>query len=153
MKRRITLSLVLVLSIVSVLLMSSDQTTRAQRTRLYVYDSGVITLGANQELRLMLAANLDADIVFHEFGLGLTSCDGGICKYSIISETVSNPIRLAAGEAVSIDFRRCVSPICGGVRGVIQSSSRNLRVNALIIDSTTGEVVSFTTDLVIDVSG
>ena len=55
MKRRIALSIALVLSIVSVSLMSSDSTANAARPQTYVADTGMITLGANQLLRITVA--------------------------------------------------------------------------------------------------
>jgi hypothetical protein len=139
MKRKIISSIALVLCVGLALMIDSDKTAQAQRTRLFVCDSGFITLGDNQIIRLGVDASLDADIVFHEFGHGLTSCSGSTCKYSVTSRAVSTPMRITAGEAIYYD---------GGdngtheVRTRVLSSVQAVRVNMMIIDTVTGNVDS-----------
>ena len=58
---------------------------------------------------------------------------------------MSAPILLASNEAASFDIPSAGS----GVRGVVVSSSRDVKVTSMIIDSATGEVVSlFTNDTI-----
>ena len=150
MKRRITLSIALVLSIVLVSLMSSDSTANAARPQTYVADTGMIPLGANQLLRITVAP-ADGGVVptgtvtFTVDGVTYVrgTCDGGICKYFSSSQTTSDPITLALGEAVSVDT---VTGATGQFTLTFngQTGLPNVRVNALIIDTTSGAVVGHT---------
>ncbi len=150
MKRRITLSIALVLSIVLVSLMSSDSTANAARPQTYVADTGMIRLGANQLLRITVAP-ADGGVVptgtvtFTVDGVTYVrgTCDGGICKYFSSSQTTSDPITLALGEAVSVDT---VTGATGQFTLTFngQTGLPNVRVNALIIDTTSGAVVGHT---------
>ena len=145
MKRKIILSIALVLSVAMLSLMKSDSTAQAQTTATTI-PVGFITIGENHILRLTVNAGAGNDTVtvrFREQEYMPTGCNGGVCKYAVSSQEMSPPITLMPGEAASFDFRRCVSPICGGVRGAVLSNSRNVQVNVLIIDRTTGEVVAF----------
>ena len=146
MKRRITLSIALALSIVSVSLMKSDSTANAQQPERFVWDTGVITIGEGQILRMTLAKYISRDGgfrgVFRQLSYTQGTCNGdGVCNLAVASQDTSDPVTLMTGEAASIDFRRCISPICGGVRGIVLSNSRDVKLNAMIIDSATGEVV------------
>ena len=136
MKRGITLSIALALSVILVALMSSDQAANAQNQIRRVADTGVIKLGANQKLVMMIDADLDADIVFHEFIYETGTCMGGICKHVITSQARSNPIHLTSGEALSKNFPTTVEG--EAVRGVVLSNNRDVRVNAYIINTVTG---------------
>jgi hypothetical protein len=152
MKRRIILSIVLVLSVALLALTKSDSTVNAEKPQKFAWDTGLVSLGPNQILRVVsvdgeLGGGLYGEVI-KRFEYRQTACSGGICKHSIAAQTISPPLALAPNESASIDTQS------GGLwRIVIVSSNRNLRVNALIIDTVTGEVTAFTTDLVIDVSG
>jgi hypothetical protein len=155
MKRKITLSIALALSIVLISLMSSDSTTHAQNQLRYSADTGVVTLGVNQEMRLSIlsgtpTANGTFNFRLRRMGYTQESCAGGVCKLAVASQTTSDVITLLPNEALwgqlppSEDF--------DGVRAVVLSDSRDVKVNAVIINTATGEIVA-TTDLIIDVSG
>ncbi len=141
MKRSILFSIALVLSFIFVALMSSDSTARAQRNRTFIYDSGIVALGANQKLVMMVDASLDSDIVFHEFGYGLNVCSGSVCRHSIVSQNQSNPINLAIGEGASdtVAFSQDTS----GARITVTSKNPNLIVTSQVIDSVSGAIVSY----------
>ena len=123
MKRRITLSIALALSVVLVSLMSSDSTAKAQPGGLRrIADTGIVTLGPNQIIRLTVVgtgfgSNPD-NLCFRrvEYGEGTCNSDG-VCKHAISSQIESAMIPLVRGEGASFDLRRCIFPICGGVRG------------------------------------
>jgi hypothetical protein len=160
MKRKIILPIALVLSLTILLLTSSDSSVTAQNQLKIFADTGLITLGPNQELRLSVLSGTPTANGSFNFRVRRTTyaqeaCADGVCKQSIESQNTSDVMTVLPGEAASISIRRCVSPICGGVyvRGAVLSDSRDVRVNASIIDTVTGEVVAFTTDLIIDVSG
>ncbi|HKX84852.1 MAG TPA: hypothetical protein VJL58_11570 [Pyrinomonadaceae bacterium] len=150
MKRKITLSIMLALSIVLVSLTRSDSTAKAQPPQRFFADTGFITPGPDQRLRLTISINprdgtfTGTLVSFTKFVYAQPTCDDGICTVTAASQNTSEPIRLMPGEAVWIDI---YAPFDqgGGVRGVVQSNDQNVQVNALIIDIATDEVVSFTT--------
>ena len=149
MKRRITISIALALSVALLSLMSSDSTAKAQPGGLRrIADTGIVTLGPNQILRLTVVGtgfgNNPDNLCFRRVDYGEGTCNAdGVCKHAISSQIESAPITLMRGEGASIDFRQCIFPLCGGVRGVVLSNSRNVRVRASIIDNITGKVVAF----------
>ena len=111
MKRRIALAIAFTLSVVLVSLASSDSTVQAQQGIRKVADTGVVSLGPNQELRLTLFGDTNGDakvdaadyVLFRRIEYGQESCSSdGVCKLVVTSQTASNPIRLAPGEAASL---------------------------------------------------
>ncbi len=144
MKRRIILSIGLVLSIVLVSLMSSDRAVNAEPPQRFVWDTGIVTLGENQFLRVV---SVDGELGGGLYGVVIkrieyqqTVCEAGICKQSVASQTTSPPLTVAPNEAVSIDTPN------GGIRRIlILSNNRSVKVNAMIIDSATGKIVAFFT--------
>jgi hypothetical protein len=144
MKRRLTLSIALGVVLLSLTSFDSSSAQTQNQIR-YVFDTGVITLGPNQFLRIS-GDGVDQDDVVRlrsrEINYTPGVCGGGVCRQEIESQTTSGLIILQPGEAVSIDFRRCTFPICGGVRSVVLSDNKNVQVNVMIIDGATGAVVS-----------
>ncbi len=141
MKRRITLSIALVLSIVLVSLMSSDSTAKAQPPERFSFDMGFVPLGDGQILRITASpAGGNYTFAFRRIEYTQVVCNGGLCKHAISSQTTSPPIILESGEAVSFDITPM--PNSSGVRGVVLSNSRDLKVNGIVFDTTTQRVVS-----------
>src|SRR6185295_15817558 len=109
MKRSITLAVALAVSVI-LLSLASDSTTQAQqRGRLFHWDTGVVKLGPNQALRIMGDWNADGDVdatdlAFREIKYGQGACNGSVCKLIILSTTESGPLRLAPGEAISLEL-------------------------------------------------
>ena len=143
MKRKIILSIALVLSVVLVSLMSSDSTAKAQQQNRFRADTGIVTLGGpNQILRVTVVGALDLNDLFirlNRQSFTQDVCNGGVCKLTVASQSTSAPILLMPGEAASFDIPNTAF----GVRAVIESNRRDVRANAMIIDSVTGEVVAF----------
>ena len=140
MKRSIASAITLAVSVILLLLVSSDSTTRAQlRGKLFHWDTGVVALGPNQVLRLTGDWNGDGDttVGFREIKYGQSACNGTICKLVTISTTTSGPHRFASGEAISLEL---VATTYG--RGIVTSNRRDMRVTASIINTTTGETTS-----------
>ena len=134
MKHKITLSIALALSVVLVSLMSSDSTAKAQQPQRYRADTGLVKLGPGQILRITASpAGGNYTFVFRQTGYMQTSCNGGVCKLAVESQSTTNPIPLLSGEAAFYD-------IGGGdtgtheVRGVVLTNSQNVKVNAAVID-------------------
>jgi hypothetical protein len=143
MKRKITLSIALALSVTLLSLTSSDRTAHAQNQIRVIADTGVVTLGPNQILRISGDGVDQDDIItlrFRQMTYLQNACSGSICKYSAASQTLSASVTLMPGEAASLT----VGPDIQGntVRVAVLSSSRNARVNVMIIDAATGEVVT-----------
>ena len=141
MKRNIALALA-ALSLILVSLLSSDSSVRAQQTRrLVTFDTGVVTLGPNQLLRLTVTGdfNNDGDVTVGLRGIKYTQdvCGGGVCQLVNAGSTTSGPFTLAAGEAVSLDL---VATTYG--RGIVSSNRKNVRVTAAIVNTLTGETTS-----------
>lgn len=143
MKRKMTLTIALALSVVFVSLMSSDSTTQAQQQVRFRADTGIVTLGPNQVLRVTVTAAVDgADFLtvrFRRMQYAQGACNGGVCKLASVTDLVFDPVTLMPGEAASIDITQGGSD---GVRGVVQSNRRNVQATATIINTVTGETTS-----------
>jgi len=140
MKRSMLFSVALAVSVILLSLASSDSATQAQqRSRLFHWDTGVVSLGPNQVLRITGDWNGDGDttVGFREIKYGQGACNGTVCKLITISTTTSGPHTLAAGEAISLEL---VATTYG--RGIVTSNRRDMRVTAAIINTTTGETTS-----------
>jgi hypothetical protein len=137
MKRKITLSIALVLSIVLVSLIKSDSPVNAEPPQRFTFDTGVITLGANENLRITAVSRPGSGepipVEFRQLNYMQTVCGGGICKQAVSSQTTSAPLRLAPNEAASFT---CV-PDSVTVRAVVSTTNRYLRVNAIVFDTAT----------------
>lgn len=146
MKRKITLSIALALSIVLLSLMSSDSTAKAEPPQRFRADTGLVTLGPNQVLRMAIAGDFNgdgdvggADLIFRR--IGYIEQDN---IYGVASQDTTDPIRLRSGEGASID----INPgQFDAVRGVVAgnyigTNLRGARVTVQIIDGDTGEVES-----------
>ncbi len=126
----------LVLSVVLVSLMSSDSS--AQSTRRFTADTGIVSLGANQILRIAVDPTDNNNIYFRRIGYAQGICNSeGVCRHSVSSQTTA--IWINQGEipdTLSFDI-----PGTGnwGVRGIV-TSNRRMVVNAQIIDVETGNV-------------
>ena len=147
MKRKIILSIALFLSIGLVSLTSSDSPVAAQNQLRIVADSGFIAATLDQDINsLRVTVNTGAGddaiaVRFRRIDYTQIACDGGICKHEISAQTTSDPIILQPGEAVSLNVQGNQIGT-DGVRIVVLSSSRNVRVNGSIIDAVTGAVVT-----------
>lgn len=149
MKRKITTSIALVLSIFLALLTSSDLTAQAQQQQQkYVADTGFIALGPNQELRIMVSpigelGPITTYLRFTRMTYSQEACSGGICKHSISSQTTTPPMVLAWNEVVELHMTPM--PNSSGVRAIVETNRRDARVNAQIFNVATGDVdCSFT---------
>ncbi|HEU4835245.1 MAG TPA: hypothetical protein VFS90_12540 [Pyrinomonadaceae bacterium] len=133
-------AITLAVSVILLLLVSSDSTTQAQlRGKLFHWDTGVVALGPNQVLRITGDWNGDGDttVGFREIKYGQGACNGAVCKLVIIGTSTSGPHNVPAGEAISLDL---VATTYG--RGIITSNRGDVQVTASIINTITGETTS-----------
>ena len=142
MKRRIALSLALVLSVVLLSLVRSDSTAKAQQRRIrFAANTGVLTLGQNQILRLTINwgdGSTQAVVRFKR--TGYTEQDN---IYRVASQVTTDLIMLAPNEGASFDtgVEDLPSP-SSGVRVDVFSTSPRVQVNILILNAITGEIVA-----------
>jgi hypothetical protein len=140
MKRSIAWAGSLALAVILLSIASSDSVTQAQlRGRLFHWDTGVVSLGPNQVLRITGDWNGDGDttVGFKEIKYGQGACNGNVCKLITIGTTTSGPHNVAAGEGISFEL---VATTYG--RGIVTSNRRDVQVTASIINTTTGETTS-----------
>ena len=148
MKQRITLSIALVVSLASLSLPFFVTTTQAQQASTKArFDTGVVTLGPQQVLRLTVdwgdgkpdAVDAADYVLFRRMEYGQTCDSDGVCKLVVTSQTTTNPIRLRPGEAVHTSSSGGGFP---GIRIVALSNRHSVRATATIINSITGETTS-----------
>lgn len=143
MKHRIILSIALVMSIVLVSLTSSDSTANAQQQMRFAADTGVITLGPNQILRISVVS-VDGELGGGIYGVRFKQinyvqdvCNGGVCKHTIASQTTTNTITLAAGEVASYDHIGNFN-----FRVVVKSNRPDVKVQGIVFDTSTQRVAA-----------
>jgi Flp pilus assembly protein CpaB len=136
MKNRMALSIAVVFSVVLL-----SMTAMAQGGLKPVADTGMITLGVNQVLRITVAAgdlNGDDNIRIRFRRMGYIEQDN---IYRVASTNTSATIALTSGEATSID----ISNLGSGVRGVVLSNNPKVKVLGIVFDTSTQRVVSICT--------
>ena len=139
MKARKITSIAIVLSVVILSLISSAPTAHAKKERVFSVDTGIITLGPNQMMRIVTNNNdPEAGYVvrFSQMTYSGTS-SSGTSRYTRVSQTTSDPIPVAPGEGFSIDIGTSEN-----LRVVVSSDSPELLVTAQIIDTTTGNIIA-----------
>ena len=106
-------------------------------------DTGILSLGQNQVLRVRVAAgDLDGDHIVSFKRMGYMEQDN---LYKVVAQDATNPVTLKAGEGASIDIPPAfLGGVFVGVRGVVYvgGSRRDVQVTAQIINTVTGEVVA-----------
>ena len=152
MKLRLRLSIALVLGAVLLSLTSSDLMAQQGRRR-FRADTGIVTLGPNQQLRVSVTGDFNgdadlggADFVFRR--IGYIEQDN---IYRVGSQVTTEPIRLTQSEGASIDINqgefdavRCV--VSGNLIG---TDARSARVTVQVINRTTNQVDSILIALLI----
>ncbi len=141
MKRKITLFIALTLSIVWVLLTSSDSRVEAQNQLRIALDTGMVTLGPNQILRITAVnrSRQPSTIRFRSSQYSQGVCLDGVCKHTVISVNTSPSITLTPGESISTDIVNTSS----AVRTVAAPDGvdyDNWTFFMAIVNSVTGEV-------------
>jgi hypothetical protein len=100
-----------------------------------VGDSGIVTLGPNQRLRITVVGTggaTDATVRFRQTTYSDGVCDAGVCTHAVVSQTTSAPTVLSQGEGASIE----VDDTAFGVRVQVLSSTARVRVLAEVHDGT-----------------
>ena len=137
MKNRMN-AIMLVVGMITLILFTAGQAAAQNRFR-PVADSGVITLGENQILRVSVAAgdvNGDDAVRVRFMQIQYAPCPASP-KLCVESQTLTNPITLNANEAAVVDGADYLV-----WRTVVLSSSRNVKVTGIVFDTSTQRVVS-----------
>jgi hypothetical protein len=131
-----TLTITLVVVAILLALTNSDSTAQAQKPKLFRYDTGIITPGPNQILRLTVVNTDRNDPV--NVSLHLLPYIEQDNIYRSSAPITSGPVMLAPNEGVS------KSSFNGGIwRVLVLSNSQNVRVIGHIINTATGDIQSF----------
>jgi hypothetical protein len=140
MKRQLTLSIVVTLSVL-LSLVSFPSTVQGQQSQRFSADSGVVTLGAGQVLRLTVAGTGGNDTIrvrFRWARYAPAGCNSdGVCRQTLISQGTTPLETLGSADAIHYDQG---DP--SGIRVAVESNSQNVRVVFQIIDTSTGDIIA-----------
>lgn len=144
MKRRITLSIAFVLTIVLVLLTNADSSVEAQNQVRYTAGSGIVGLTPGENLSLTINGAGDDPIVvrFRRTRYVKTNCADGVCRYVVESQTTTPAMISAPNQSSKLDLMGSeIGPDAAGSIEVL-SSSRNATVTVQLSDAVTGQTKS-----------
>jgi hypothetical protein len=141
MRRQITLPLALVLLSLSGFAPAARGQLQSPKA---AFDTGIINLGPNQILRLTVNGQGGDDAIAVRFRrLGYTwgqyDIATSVRKLTLDDQDQSPVLTLAPGEAASFD----IPGTADGVRGMVLSSSQNVRATAQIVDGATGATIEY----------
>lgn len=125
------------LSFAVALLLAGNLETRAQvlPAMAGVADTGMVTLGPNQKLRLTVVSrdtSGPATVRFRRSAYAEGVCEAGVCSHPVTAQSSSAPTVLTLGEALSTEIEGNEF----GVRCQVLSSTARVRVVAEVIDGT-----------------
>ena len=145
MKRKITLSIALALSVISVLIMSSDSTVEAQNSLRYSAGTGVVTLMPGENLSVVVVTGEEDNVFsfrFRRTRYVKTDCADGVCRYVVESQTTTPAMISAPNQSSKLDLmgNQIGTDAAGSIE--VLSSSRNARVTIQISDAVTGQTKS-----------
>jgi hypothetical protein len=122
------------------LLAGSDSPAQAPPARRVVADTGIVTLGPNQRLRLTLSTRAGGEVVsaVRQLTYAQGTCVAGVCTHPVVSRTTSDPIVLGPDQGASVD----VPNTAFAVRGLVLTNGRGLQVQAAIVDETTNQIIA-----------
>jgi hypothetical protein len=141
MKRQRLFSIAFTLSLALLPFTSSDSAAQVPPARRVVADTGIITLGPNQILRVTLALSTRAggevisDFVRLAYAEG--TCVAGVCTHPVESRIASGPVTLTPGQGASLE----IADATFGARVLVSSDSPDVRVLAEVIDATTNQII------------
>jgi hypothetical protein len=111
-----------------------------------VADSGVITLGPNQLLRVTVVngggGQGAVSVRFREITYSEGVCNGPVCIHPVASQNTYGLLTLTGGAAASFEIFNTAY----GVRGVVSSDTPGLKVLAEVIDATTNQIILMNTE-------
>ena len=144
MKRQSTLSLVIAVSLLISIVSLPSRTQAQQSTKRFRGDTGVMTLGIAQVLRITVNGNAGADMIRVRFAWMKYMPAGcnteGVCRHVVQSEGVTAPVNVGPNQAASFEVQGTGNGVRVEVRGDFNADGI---VSAQdIINSATGEVTN-----------
>ena len=141
MNSRITLSIAIAVCLLGSIV-TLPATARAQQSRKLRADTGVVTLGANQVLRLTVNGQNGNDTIQVQFAWTKyvpAGCNNdGVCRHTVQSQGVTAPVTITGAEAASFD----VQGTGGDVRLSVRVKGTGATGDEQIINTVTGETHS-----------
>ena len=142
MKRKMTLSLTLTLSLL-LSLVSLPATAQAAPPQRFRADSGVLTLGANQILRITVAGADGNDAIrvrIRWMQYAAQGCSGMplVCRHMVVSQGATPVETLGPDDALSFDAQQTGA----GVRVMVDGNRPNVKVLGVVFDTSTQRIVS-----------
>ena len=144
MKRKMTNSIALGLTVLLAVMTFVPTGQGQQQKKKPVAATGVFTPAAGQVLRITVAGagsdTITIRFAWKRFVGGTCSAVMGatVCRHTVASEGMSAPVTLGPNEAASLD----VGGDGNGVEVMVFSNDTNVRVNAMIIDAASGNVIA-----------
>ena len=119
-------------------------TAHAQTKERFVVDTGIFALASTHELRITVATasvNDTTTVGFRRLRYNEGTCNtSAVCVNEIVADDSSGPVTVAQSEAAS--FRVSGAAGSPGVRVMVLSNNRDVRVTAQLINQSTGEIVA-----------
>ena len=103
-------------------------------------DSGIVSLGPGQLLRITVVSGSagDVQVRFRRIDYFQGGCNSNVCSLTVGSQAAPAPVTLRPGEGTSLDIPGGAL----GVRGIVTSESRGLQVTLQVIEATTGQIIA-----------
>ena len=128
--------------LLSVLVLATN--AQAQTKERFVVDTGIIALPSTHELRITVATASVSDTMtagFRRLRYSDVTCNSNaVCVHEIGLDDSFAPVTIAQGEAAS--FRVSGLAPYPGVRVMVLTNNRDVRVTAQLINQSTGEIVT-----------
>jgi hypothetical protein len=146
MKRKVTFSFTLTLSLLLSLVSFAPTAQGQQPPGKFRGDTGVVTPGLGQTLRITVNGTGGNDTIrvrLRWMRYASTGCSGmpAACRHTVASEGVTPFETLDPGDALSFDLQG----MGDGVRVVVESNSPNSRVLGIVFDTSTQRIVAICT--------
>lgn len=141
MNHRITLSITMAICLLASMLCLPGS-ARAQQSRKLRADTGVVTLGTNQVLRITVNGQSGNDTILVQFAwtkYAPAGCNNdGVCRHTVQSQGVTTPVTINGAEAASFDMQGTG----GDVRLSVRVKGTGVNGDEQLINTVTGETHS-----------
>ena len=140
MKRKIILSIALVMSVAMLSLIKSDSTVKAEPPQRFRFPTGFVNPGPGQMLRITLGCGggnycpTNVRILWTQY-MPVGCNPAGVCRHTVESQGAT-PVIMLGNDAFSFD----VPDNGNGVNVVVESDSRNVKVLGIVFDTSTQRV-------------
>jgi hypothetical protein len=137
MKNRNAVSGMLALGL---LLATAVPRAQAQSVAKPLADTGIVSLGAGQVLRITVVsgAPTDAQVRFKRIEYFQGGCSTGTCALTVAVQSSPAAVTLRPNEGTSLE----IAGGPAGVRATVSSETRGLRVNIQVIDANTNQIIA-----------